>query len=193
MQAVVEKLLTSSRDTTALSSAFQRLLQQEDVRYHVMTAVRGNLATVMAAGRGVRQISHALLHTFPPIGSSPGHRLVLPSPALLLLFLLLLLLLFFFIPLPGPPPPPAFSHPFFFFFLLRLLILLLFCLLVFLLLFLPFLLLLFFLFLFLLLHFLLPLFLVLLVLSYSGLSDLSLSASAGRHASLPDQCLRPDV
>lgn len=52
LSAVVEKLLSSSRDTTALSCSFQRLLLLEDVRYHVMIAVRGNLATVMAASRG---------------------------------------------------------------------------------------------------------------------------------------------
>lgn len=49
----MEKLLSSTRDTTQLTSSFQRLLEMEDVRYHVMIAVRGNLATTMAASRGV--------------------------------------------------------------------------------------------------------------------------------------------
>lgn len=60
LQEVVEKLLSSSRDTTALSCSFQRLLQLDDVRYHVMIAVRGNLAAVMAASRGVGEISPTL-------------------------------------------------------------------------------------------------------------------------------------
>lgn len=53
----MERLLSTTRDTSLLNSAFQRFLDMEDVRYYVMSAVRENVATVMTRNRGVGGLS----------------------------------------------------------------------------------------------------------------------------------------
>uniref|UniRef100_A0A668AKQ4 Nucleolar complex associated 4 homolog n=1 Tax=Myripristis murdjan TaxID=586833 RepID=A0A668AKQ4_9TELE len=52
IQAVVDRLLCKSTDTSLLISRFQEFLEMEDVRFYVMSAVRENLGKVMDRSRG---------------------------------------------------------------------------------------------------------------------------------------------
>uniref|UniRef100_A0A668A5E2 Nucleolar complex associated 4 homolog n=1 Tax=Myripristis murdjan TaxID=586833 RepID=A0A668A5E2_9TELE len=52
IQAVVDRLLCKSTDTSLLISRFQEFLEMEDVRFYVMSAVRENLAVLSSISFG---------------------------------------------------------------------------------------------------------------------------------------------
>lgn len=55
-QAVVDRLLSETTDTSLLISRFQEFLEMEDVRYYVMSSIRENVGTVMERNKGVREL-----------------------------------------------------------------------------------------------------------------------------------------
>lgn len=55
-QAVVDRLLSKTMDTSLLISRFQEFLEMEDVRYYVMSSIRENVGTVMERNRGVGEL-----------------------------------------------------------------------------------------------------------------------------------------
>ncbi|KAJ7988527.1 hypothetical protein DPEC_G00324500 [Dallia pectoralis] len=52
LQGVVKKLLSQEEDMAILISRFQEYMEMEDVRYYVMSAIRGNVARVMDKNKG---------------------------------------------------------------------------------------------------------------------------------------------
>lgn len=55
-QAVVDRLLSKTTDTSLLISRFQEFLEMEDVRYYVMSSIRENVGAVMERNRGVGEL-----------------------------------------------------------------------------------------------------------------------------------------
>ncbi|KAM3874526.1 nucleolar complex protein 4 homolog [Diretmus argenteus] len=52
IQAVVDRLLCKTEDTSLLISRFQEFLEMEDVRYYVMSSIRENVGKVMDKNKG---------------------------------------------------------------------------------------------------------------------------------------------
>ncbi|KAM4634499.1 nucleolar complex protein 4 homolog [Polymixia lowei] len=52
IQALVERLLSRTEDTSLLISRFQEFLEMEDVRYYIMSSIRDNVGKVMDKNKG---------------------------------------------------------------------------------------------------------------------------------------------